>query len=131
MPLPGQPPIPPQLAGPPGPTGGVTTPQPMLGQGAGAMADIRNALVGMQKALPGIPMGSELHSAVLKAVADISKHLDPTDKESNKGIDLQALVQQARASAQNSPGNSLARAMGPPQQPQPPNLGAPPPQLAA
>lgn len=125
MPEPGQPPIPPQLAGPPGPTGGVTTPQPMMGQAAGAMSDIRNAVMALQKSLPGIPMGSPLHAAVTKSIESISKHLDPTDKIANKGTDIQALIQQAKSMSQNSPQASVLKAMGP-------QGGAPPaPSLAA
>jgi len=131
MQAPGSPPIPPQLAGPPGPTGPVTAPSPMLGQGASAMSEVRNALVALQKALPMIPMGSDLHKAVLKAVGDIGKHLDPADKEANKGIDIQTLLQQAKAQSQAAPQAALLKAMGGGAAAPPPAGAAPPPQLAA
>ena len=124
-------PIPPQLSGPPGPTGAVTTPQPQMGQAAGALSDIRNAVVALQKSLLGIPMGSELHAAVLKSVESISKHLDPSDKGPNKGVDLQALIQQAQQAAKSSPQNAVLRAAGSaPNMPPAMPAGGPPSQLA-
>lgn len=71
-------------------------------------------------------MGSDLHTALLKSVADISKHLDPSDKDTNKGIDIQALLQQAKAQSQNSPQAAVMKAMGP-GAPPPGGGGAPPP----
>lgn len=110
-PVPGAGPIPPQLAGPPGPTGAVATPQPQAGQSAGAMSSIRNALVDLQKALPGIPMGSQLHAAILKAVESISKHIDSTDTAPNKGVDIQQLAMRAREMSQASPQAALLKAI--------------------
>jgi hypothetical protein len=76
------------------------------------MSDVRNALMMLQKALPGLPMGSELHNDVLKAVTNISKHMDATDKGPNKGIDIQSMIQQAKGMNQASPQAALIKAMG-------------------
>jgi hypothetical protein len=97
-----------------------------MGQSAAAMSSVRNALNDLQKALPGIPMGTELHTSVLKAVGDISKHLDSTDKEPNKGVDIQQLAMRAREMSQASPQAALLKAISGGQGggPQPPAMPA-------
>lgn len=51
-------------------------PQPMgASHGQGGTA-VRAAIDALQKALPNLPMGSELWAAVHKALGDIGKHLD-------------------------------------------------------
>ena len=124
-------PVPAALKGPPGPVGAATVPQPMHGHAAGSMVDIRNAVQALQKALPGIPLGTELHAAVLKAVTDITKRLDPSDRETNKGVDIQGLLQQAKQQQQGSPLASMLKAAEPgggggaaPALPPPPQLSA-------
>jgi len=126
MPMPGGPAGPGGLAGPglPGampPMGGAgpaTMPGPMAGSGQQGVAALKTGLEALQKALPQLPMGSALHQSVLKAVADIGKHLE---KEGGGGGDqmgaIQQLMELARA-AKTQP--SMAGMM-------PGGAGAPPP----
>lgn len=96
-----------------GGTGAAMMPGPMAGASAHGTASIKLGLEALQKGLPELPMGSDLHASVLKAVADISKHMG-TEGNPAPGRDemMQQLVQMAHA--------------GPPGAP-PPGLGAPPP----
>ena len=75
--------------GPPGGVGAATSPTPMAGAEQQAMAAVTVAMKALEKALPGIPMGSDLHLAIHKAIADISKHMDK-----GAGGDASATVQQ-------------------------------------
>jgi hypothetical protein len=61
---------------PQGGTGAVTQPRPMMGSGAQALTLVHTAMEALQKSLVGLPMGSELHTAVLKAITDISRRMD-------------------------------------------------------
>jgi len=98
--------------GAPGGTGPAASPGGMQGSAAHSMTAVKVGLEAFQRSLPGLPMGSDLHTAVLKAVADVSKHM-------TKGADdqsgmVQQLAQLAR-SAQTSPQQSaLARMSGGP-----------------
>lgn len=75
-------------------------PEPMAGAGAHAEDKVKTGLDMLQQALPGLEMGSDLHTAVLKAVTQISTHIAKgTDDGSGK---MQQLVQAARA-AQSDP----------------------------
>lgn len=62
--------------GPPGGTGGAAMPTGMPGSAQSAETSVKLALEALQKALPGLPMGSDLHTVVLKAVSDIAKHMN-------------------------------------------------------
>ena len=123
MPMPGG------LGGPAGPglpgamppmggAGPATMPGPMAGSSQQGMSALKVGLESLQKALPQLPMGSALHQSVLKAVADIGKHLE---KEGGGGGDqmgaIQQLMELARA-AKTQP--SMAGMM-------PGGAGAPPP----
>lgn len=66
-------------------------------------------------------MGSPLHTAVLKAITEISKHFDPAEGDANKGVDQQSLLRLAQQASQQSPQAGIVRALG----------GAPPPPGAA
>jgi hypothetical protein len=103
--------------------GSAATPQGNQGNAVQAMSLVRNGLEMFQKALPLIPMGSPLHSDLLKATANISKHMDQS--ASNKGVDLQSLLQMARQSSQQSPVQALNR-MHPGGAPAAPAMLAPP-----
>jgi hypothetical protein len=54
----------------------------MAGNAAQATTGVKLGLEMLQKHLAGLPMGSELHSAVLKAITDISKKLDSNASDS-------------------------------------------------
>lgn len=136
MPLPGQPPVPGQ---PPAPGGAppamaaaqstgspVAKPQGAQGNVAQAMSLIRNAIEMVQKALPMIPMGSPLHADLVKVISSVSKHMD--QGETNKGVDLQSLLQMARQASQQSPVQAANRMFpapnAPPAGPTPPPAAA-------
>ena len=89
------------MAHPGGGTGGASAPSPMAGHAAQAMTGVKLAVEALQKSLSGLPMGDPLHTAVLKAITDISKNLDkqgPGDQSSM----IQQLAQMARG-AQTQP----------------------------
>jgi hypothetical protein len=96
-------------AAPPAGTGPVTAPGPQAGAAAQGMSGVRLALEAMQKALPGLPMGSELHMAVMKAVTDISKKLG--DGGGDQAAQMQQLVQLARAAQTDPQRAAMMRAM--------------------
>jgi hypothetical protein len=99
---------------------------------AAALNDIRNAVRMLEKALPQIPMGTPVHTGVLKATTDLLKHL-PSD-EGNQGLELQSLLQMARHASQSAPLAALGRMGAPPGGPPAmpaPSGAAPPPAAAA
>lgn len=109
---------------PPGGTGAASAPQAMAGAGAQAISAVKTALEALQKALPGLPMGSDLHTAVLKSIGDISKHVgESAGDESGKIQQLAQLAAQARQAPQAA---AMQRAF-PPQ----PGPGGGPPAAAA
>jgi hypothetical protein len=122
-------PMAPHPPGPPGGTGGAMAPGAMLGQQAKAMEGVKLGLKALQEALPSIPIGSELHQAVLKAVGDIGKHIDQGGPGDQSGM-MQQLVQMAR-SAQGAPPQAAAMQRAFPTAPPPAGGGAPPPAMAA
>ena len=118
----GMPPTGGPMGAPPMGTGPATVPGPMAGQAAQGMTGVKLALEILQKALPGLQMGSELHGAVMKTITDLSKHV-AQGADDQSGI-VQQLAMMARA-AQSDPARMAAmRSMGgggaPP-------MGAPPP----
>jgi hypothetical protein len=124
-PMPGAPPPPMGGAG----TGAATAPGPMAGSAAHGMTSVKIGLEALQKALPQLPMGSELHSDVMKAISNISKHL--SDQAGQGGGQIQQLMELMRAAktgggqpnmAAMMPGGGAAAGGAPP-----PPGGAPPP----
>lgn len=81
--------------GPPGGTGAATHPSPMAGSAAQGMTAVKVALEALQKALPSLPLGSDIHGAALKAVTELSKHMNQ-DAGGGSGAMVQQLVQMAR-----------------------------------
>jgi len=118
--LPGQPQQPPMPAGG---TGAAQQMRPMPGQGAQALSLLHAGVEALQKALVGLPMGSELHSAVLKAVTDISRRM--TGGNEDHAAQIQALSALAREAQQN-PQQAMLQKMF--QQPGAPGGGAQPQQ---
>lgn len=94
----------------------------MPGHGQQAITGIKLAMEAMQKSLPGLPMGSDLHTAVLKAITEISKHLDKAGQDGDQSAMIQQLAQMARG-AQTQPPQAAAMAKMFPA----PGGGAPPP----
>lgn len=98
MPPQGAPPPPPGVHMPApggaqgGGTGAATTAGPMAGAQQSSHAAIKMGLEAFQKALVGVPMGSELHTALLKAITDVSKNF--AKEGSAGGQDQSAMIQQ-------------------------------------
>jgi len=92
--------------GAPGGTGGAMSPSPMGGSSAQGMTGVKTGVEALQKALPMLPMGSELHTAILKAITDISKHMDQ-----NMGGGPQAVIQQLAQMARDQQQNPQRQAM--------------------
>ena len=118
------------MGAPPMGTGPAAVPGPMAGQAAQGMTGVKLALEVLQKALPGLQMGSELHSAVMKSITDLSKHV-AQGADDQSGM-MQQLAMLARA-AQTDPARMAAmRSMGGGAPPMggpggPPPMGGPPP----
>jgi hypothetical protein len=99
----------------------------MHADSASGVAAVKSALELLQKSLGSIPLGSEIHASVLKAVTDISKHMGNLGQDAGPQDQMQQLIAAAR-SAQQGGESPLAGMMpggagGPP----PPGAGAPPP----
>lgn len=95
----------------------------MAGNAKHGMEKLKLSLTGLQEALPALPMGSALHTAVLKALTDIGKVLE---KEGGTQGDPGAAIQQLLEMARN------AKQAGGAPSPMPPGAGgAPPPPMGA
>jgi hypothetical protein len=103
----------------------------MAGSGAQGVNLVRTALEMLQKGLPSLPMGSDIHSAVLKSITDISKHVGQVAGAGDPAAIVQQLAQLARQTQQAPvpPALGSGGAPPPPGGP-PPGLGAPPPMAA-
>ena len=126
MPMPGAPPM---GGAPPPPPGGGTGPAathgPMAGNAAQGMAKVKVGLEALQSALPMVPMGSELHADLMKAVSSISKHLQQDGAQG--GAQIQQLLDMIRtAKTQGGPPAAPPGGGGAPPM-APPGMGAPPP----
>ena len=134
-PFPG--PLPPTLTGGPQNAGPAVAPHGNPGNATQGMGDIKTALDALQKALPSIPMGTELHKTVLDAVAKIGKHM--SEAQNNPQMKLQNLMQMIAQLKAQQPNAALAGLAGgapggqPPAPPalMPPPGGAPPGQQMA
>ncbi len=109
---------------PGGGTGPAMAPGPQMGSEAQAMTGIKLGLEAFQKALPGIPMGSELHTAIMGAITKISKHMASGAGDANAQVQqLVAMARQAHAQPEKAaqmagmmPGGGGAGASPPPAQ---------------
>jgi hypothetical protein len=92
-------PIPPnaQPPMPPGGIGAASQPSPMPGAAAQGTNLVRMGLEALQKALPAIPLGSPLHTAVMKSVTELSKQVGQIAGAN----DPSALIQQLAAAARS------------------------------
>lgn len=119
MPLPPMPGAPGGAPPPPGPTGTgpASAPGPMAGNMQEGISAVKAGLEALQKALPMLPMGSELHTAVAKTIVDIGKHVE----KAGMGGDQSAMIQQLMEMARSAKTNPAAQAA------LPQGGGAPPP----
>lgn len=87
--------------GAPGGTGPAMSPAPMMGNAAQGMAAVKTAVEALTKALPSLPMGSDLHKAALSSLTTLTKHLDDGGLPQPGGDDqVQQLAAMARAAQQ-------------------------------
>ena len=122
MPMPGAPSPPPQA----GVAGPASAPGPMKGAVAGGAEKMKLGLKALQEALPSLPMGSSIHTAVLKALTDIGKAVEKEGGgKGDPGAMIQQLVEMARNAKQSgAPAPQMPGAGG---APPPPGMGAGPP----
>ena len=122
MPMPGAPSLPPQA----GVAGPASAPGPMKGAVAGGAEKLKLGLKALQEALPSLPMGSSIHTAVLKALTDIGKAVEKEGGgKGDPGAMIQQLVEMARNAKQSgAPAPQMPGAGG---APPPPGMGAGPP----
>lgn len=131
MSMPGMPaaPMPPALGGgtpgmaPPRPNlGPVTQPQGNPGNAAAAMLDVKNAHDLLQRALPNIPMGTPIHTKVLKILTQLSEISQ--DAGGDQSLQMQSLLSMMRQKGQNPMAGALARLQ--PSPAAPPAMAPPP-----
>jgi hypothetical protein len=95
--------MPPPGGGPPsgGGTGPAAAPGPLQGSAVQGMTSLKLGLEALQKALPQLQMGSEVHSSVLKAISDIGKHFAGGGAEQgDQSAGIQQLVEMMRNAKQ-------------------------------
>lgn len=97
-----------QLMGAQPNTGAVAQPQANAGNMAAAMSQVKNAIELLQQALPMLPVGNEMHEAVINAVKGLSKHMESSNQ--NQGMQMSGLVQMMQQMAQSAPTQQLAQA---------------------
>ena len=109
-------------------------PSPMAGNGMQGVEKVTIGLKALQEALPSLPLGSEMHQAVLDAVGKIGKHLP----QGGTGGDPQSMMQQlalmarsAKAEPQQAAALQGLMGGGGGAPPPPGGGGAPPPQMGA
>jgi hypothetical protein len=108
------------------------------GQTTQGLGEIKIAVEQLQKALPTVPMGTELHTAVMDAIKKISTHM--TQMQDSPQMKMQQLMQMIQRAKQQQPNQALAGLAGggappggPPgggMPPTPPVLSPPPAQMA-
>lgn len=76
------------------------------------MTQLKLGVEALQKALPGLPMGSEMHTAVLKALGDIGKHMKHEGGSEGQPDVMQALVALARQKSAQPQNPMLAQLAG-------------------
>jgi hypothetical protein len=119
--------LPPGLGAPPANLGGVTIPQSNPGNIKAALEKLHAAAQLINDAIPSIPLGTPLHTEVLKMATNLNKHLGEAQEHAQGTIQtmLQA-IQQMR----QKPGLGASGGAPPPPQPQPPATAPPAPMAA-
>lgn len=107
--------------------GPISSPQGNQGNVQAAMAKISSGMKMIQEALPLIPMGSEIHTEVLKAVTSLSKVMNKEgESPTTPKLDISSIMQMIKQHTQNAPQNAAARMMPAQGANQSPATGAPP-----
>lgn len=111
--------------------GPISSPQPQAGNAAAGHQKLMIAMQALQDALPSLPMGSELHSKVLKVTQELTKELQSTREDPQ--LQIQSLVGMIKQLAQQAPNPALQRLQGPqpPMMPQAPQPSPEAPPMAA
>ena len=94
----------------PGGTGSATNPRPMQGSAAQSLTLVHTAIQMLQRALTGIPMGSDLHTSLLRAIQDLSRRTNM--QQGDSAAQLQALAQMGKGIQQNPQAQALQRMAG-------------------
>lgn len=105
-----------------GGTGAASAPGPLQGSATQGMTALKVALEALQKALPQLPMGSEIHTAVVKSIGELGKHFaDGGQGQGDPGANIQTLMEMMRNAKQSPnmaammpPGGGGAPPGGPP-----------------
>jgi hypothetical protein len=105
-------------------------PGKMAGSAAQASNLVRGGLEMLQKALPMLPLGSDEHNAVIKAVSDLSKHVGAVGGAGDPQAVIQQLAAMAREKQQAPVPPALGGGGGAPPPPGGPQ-GMPPPPMGA
>jgi len=118
---------------PAGGVGAAMQPRAMLGAGVQALSLVHQALKALQLAMVGLPMGTDLHTAVLNAVRDLTRKMTDMGGSTEGGDQagmMQALVGQMRNAQANPQGQMMnalmAQRQGQPAVPTPPPGGGGP-----
>lgn len=102
--------LPPSLTGrPPLGASPVGLPTGNPGQAADALATLREAVKILERALPGLPTGSDPYKAVLNAIASITKHVSPSSEV--PGVQQTALRDLQQSASQSGMMQSLMRSL--------------------
>jgi hypothetical protein len=120
-------PIPPSMSPAPPGAGPATPPHGNPGAASHGMGGIKVALDALQKALPTIPMGTELHNSVIDAIKKIGQHM--SEMQASPQMGMQNLLQMiaAKMKEQQGAGAAPPGAGGPPGGAPPPMMAPPPP----
>lgn len=122
--------MPPGLAarGPAAGTGAAMAPGAMMGTQAQSMILLKVAVHALQKALPGLQIGSSLQTKILKFVADVGKDMSESGG-TDAAAQMQQILQLAQAARQQPQQQAQLAGMFPTQQPgmSPPGAGGPTP----
>ena len=95
---------------PGGPVGPGGEPSDSPGSQAQSLSMVREAVRLLQQALPGIPLGSDPHKDVLKAITSLSKSVPPSAEI--PGIQTSTLAGLQKSAQDNAVLRQLAGAMG-------------------
>ena len=82
--------------GGPGGVGGAAQPGAMAGNQMQGFEKVMIGLKALNESLGSLPLGSEIHNAVMKAVGEVGKHLPQGGTGGDPMAQIQQLVQMAR-----------------------------------
>jgi hypothetical protein len=91
----------PPMGPPPGGTGPAAAPGGMAGNQMQGMTQVKIGLEALTKALPMLPLGSDIQSAIMKAVEQIGKHLPGAGQGGDPAAMIQMLALMGREAKAN------------------------------